>query len=101
MYSAVFVCVAGLSEGSKRTLVKEEDGHACINVSLLEHLVMSSEVGQQQAKHVPKLCRLQFCALVLFLCCPFPFLSFLIFLTLHRNECSLESFFNFYKISAN
>ncbi|KAK7088103.1 N-alpha-acetyltransferase 25, NatB auxiliary subunit-like [Littorina saxatilis] len=33
----------GLTEGSKRTLVKEEDGHACINVSLLEHLIMSAE----------------------------------------------------------
>ena len=35
---------AGLCEGSKQTLVKEEDGHACINVGLLEHLTLSAEV---------------------------------------------------------
>lgn len=73
LIGVVFVCVAGLSEGSKRTLVKEEDGHACINVSLLEHLVMSSEVGQQQAEHVPKLCNYSF---VLWSCfCVVRFLS--------------------------
>ena len=53
--SLTIVDVTGLSEGSKRTLVKEEDGHARINVSLLEHLVMSSEVRLQAVENDFKL----------------------------------------------
>ena len=75
--------MAGLSEGSKRTLVKEEDGHAHINVSLLEHLVMSSEVGSQQTKGVFKLCRAQFCSGGIFV---YSFVFLLLFFFAHMKN---------------